>query len=93
MKCGDVNCVGVVTMQFGSLRAGVVRAKRGMPLGLSQSLVAKRVGICVRRRRVSHIGGSGEHRAFGVPEYKNCTLWTLTSPRFESVFFASFLCR
>jgi hypothetical protein len=23
----------------------------------------------------------------------NCTLWTLTSPRFESVFFASFLCR
>ncbi|SOE96243.1 hypothetical protein SAMN05414139_09174 [Burkholderia sp. D7] len=25
--------------------------------------------------------------------YWNCTLWTLTSPRFESVFFASFLCR
>jgi len=25
--------------------------------------------------------------------YKNRTLWTLTSPRFESVFFASFLCR
>jgi hypothetical protein len=25
--------------------------------------------------------------------YKNCTLWTLMGPRFESVFFASFLCR
>jgi hypothetical protein len=24
---------------------------------------------------------------------ENCTLWTLMSPRFESVFFASFLCR
>src|SRR5476649_1424648 len=45
------------------------------------------------RRRVSHIRGSGEHRAFGVPKYGNCTLWTLTCPRFESVFFASFLCR
>jgi hypothetical protein len=36
---------------------------------------------------------SGEHRAFRVPKYLNCTLWTLMSPRFESVFFASFLCR
>jgi hypothetical protein len=25
--------------------------------------------------------------------YQNCTLWTLMSPRSESVFFASFLCR
>jgi hypothetical protein len=64
-----------------------------MPFGQIQSLVAKRVGIRVRRRRVSHIRGSGEHRAFGVPMNENCTLWTLTSPRFESVFFASFLCR
>jgi hypothetical protein len=24
---------------------------------------------------------------------ENCTLWTLTGPWFESVFFASFLCR
>src|ERR1700712_2114838 len=29
------------------------------------------------RRRVSHIGGSGEHRAFGAPMNENCTLWTL----------------
>src|ERR1700733_5369864 len=65
----------------------------GVPLGQVQSLVAKRVGIRVRRRRVSHIRGSGGHCAFGVPEYENCTLWTLTSPWFESVFFASFLCR
>src|SRR5471032_15753 len=64
-----------------------------MNLWQVQSLVAKRVGIRVRRRRVSNIRGSGEHRAFGVPKYKNCTLWTLTCPRSESVFFASFLCR
>src|SRR5471032_1116058 len=29
------------------------------------------------RRRVSHIRGSGEHRAFGAPMNRNCTLWTL----------------
>jgi len=29
------------------------------------------------RRRGSHIRGSGEHRAFGVPMNKNRTLWTL----------------
>src|SRR5580658_7294110 len=29
------------------------------------------------RRRGSHIGGSGEHRAFGAPMNENCTLWTL----------------
>jgi hypothetical protein len=45
------------------------------------------------RKRGSNIRRSGEHRAFGVPMNENCTLWTLTSPRFESVFFASFLCR
>jgi hypothetical protein len=55
--------------------------------------VAKRVGIGVRRRRVSHIRGSGEHRAFGAPMNRNCTLWTLRVARFESAFFASFLCR
>src|SRR5579872_1819180 len=64
-----------------------------MPLGLPQSLVAKRVGIRVRRKRVSHIRGSGEHRAFGAPMNRNCTLWTLRVAWFESVFFASFLCR
>ena len=64
-----------------------------MLLGQVQSLVAKRVGIRVRRKRGSHIRGSGEHRAFGVPMNENCTLWTLMGPRFESVFFASFLCR
>jgi hypothetical protein len=30
---------------------------------------------------------------FGYHIGRLCTLWTLTSPRFESVFFASFLCR
>ena len=29
------------------------------------------------RRRVSHLGGSGEHRALRVPMNRNCTLWTL----------------
>src|SRR5476649_2875731 len=48
-----------------------------MYLGRVQSLVAKRVRTCVRRRRVSHIRGSGEHRAFGAPMNENCTLWTL----------------
>ena len=64
-----------------------------MSLGQVQSLLAKRVGIRVRRRRVSHIGGSGEHRAFGAPMNGNRTLWTLRVAWFESVFFASFLCR
>src|SRR5882757_3959734 len=45
--------------------------------GQVQSLVAKRVGIRVRRKRGSHIRGSGEHRAFGAPMNRNCTLWTL----------------
>src|SRR5471030_68561 len=48
-----------------------------MPLGQVQSLVAKRVRTRVRRRRVSHIRSSGEHRAFGAPMNGNCTLWTL----------------
>src|SRR5471030_3136947 len=48
-----------------------------MPLGQVKSLVAKRVTTRVRRRRVSHIRGSGEHRAFGAPMNRNCTLWTL----------------
>ena len=64
-----------------------------MNLGQVQSLVAKRVGIRVRRKRGSHIRGSGEHRAFGAPMNRNCTLWTLRVVWFESVFFASFLCR
>src|SRR5471032_3599160 len=29
------------------------------------------------RRRGSHILRSGEHRAFGAPINRNCTLWTL----------------
>src|ERR1700709_434893 len=45
--------------------------------GQVQSLVAKRVGIRVRRRRGSHIFRSGEHRAFGAPMNRNCTPWTL----------------
>jgi len=63
---------------------GGVRAQRGMSLGQVQSLVAKRVGICVRRRRVSHIRGSGEHRAFGAPMNRNCTLWTLRVVRLKA---------
>ncbi|QIE28088.1 hypothetical protein SBC2_61640 (plasmid) [Caballeronia sp. SBC2] len=41
----------------------------------------------------SHTRSSGEHRAFGAPMNGNCTLWTLRVAWFESVFFASFLCR
>src|SRR5476649_552131 len=48
-----------------------------MPLRRVQSLVAKRVRTRVRRRRVSHILRSGEHRAFGAPMNGNSTLWTL----------------
>src|SRR5471032_818581 len=48
-----------------------------MILGQVQSLVAKRVKTRVRRRRVSHILRSGEHRAFGAPMNGSCTLWTL----------------
>ena len=55
----------------------VIRGDRGVTLGQIQSLVAKRVRTRVRRRRVSHIRGSGEHRAFGAPMNGNCTLWTL----------------
>jgi hypothetical protein len=29
----------------------------------------------------------------GYQKQESCTLWTLMSPRSESVFFASFLCR
>ncbi len=54
-------------MRFELFCSGVVRAQRGVPLGQVQSPVAKRVGISVRRRKGSHIGGSGEHRAFGAP--------------------------
>src|SRR5471032_2638778 len=64
-----------------------------MPLRRVQSLVAKRVRTRVRRRRVSHILRSGEHCAFGAPMNRYCTLWTLRVAWFESVFFASFLCR
>src|SRR5471032_88069 len=45
------------------------------------------------RRRGSNILRSGEHRAFGAPMNRNCTLWTLRVAWIESVFFASFLCR
>jgi hypothetical protein len=80
-------------MRFELFCSGVVRAQRGVPLGQVQSLVAKRVGIRVRRRRVSNILRSGEHRAFGAPMNRNCTLWTLRVAWFKSAFFASFLCR
>jgi len=53
-------------------------------LGQVQSLVAKRVKTCVRRRRVSHIRRSGEHRAFGAPMNENCTLWTLRVVRLKA---------
>ena len=67
--------------------------QRGMRLGLSQSLVAKRVGISGRRRRGSDIGRSGEHRTIYVPKAGACTLGTLASRWWKGVFFASFLCR
>ena len=35
------------------------------------------------RRRVSHIRRSGEHRAFGAPVNRNCTLWTLRVVRLK----------
>jgi hypothetical protein len=46
-------------------------------------------------------GGGGFHTSFalastvllGYQKHESCTLWTLRSPRSESVFFASFLCR
>src|SRR5471030_1658994 len=66
-------------MRFGmrtNLMVGFTRIARSVP-GQVQSLVAKRVRTRVRRRRVSHIRGSGEHRAFGAPMNGNCTLWTL----------------
>ena len=56
----------------------------GRSFGQVQSLVLarERTGRSVllsgfARRRGSHIRGSGEHRAFGVPMNRNCTLWTL----------------
>src|ERR1700720_2601926 len=45
------------------------------------------------RRRGSHIGESGEHRAIRCQKLLACTLGTLTSRWLESAFFASFLCR
>src|SRR5471030_1878509 len=66
-------------MRFGmrtNLMVGFTRIARSVP-GQVQSLVAKRVRTRVRRRRVSHIRGSGEHRAFGAPMNGNSTLWTL----------------
>src|SRR5258708_10479032 len=49
---------------------------------LAMVLARERTGRSVfvsgfARRRVSHIRGSGEHRAFGAPKNQNCTLWTL----------------
>src|SRR5471032_441436 len=55
-----------------------------MDHGQVQSLVAKRVRTRVRRKRVSHILRSGEHRAFGAPMNQNCTLWTLRVVRLKA---------
>ena len=65
-----------------SYARGGARVARDAP-GQVQSLVAKRVRTCVRRRRVSHIRSSGEHRAFGAPMNENCTLWTLRVERLK----------
>src|SRR5471032_3294107 len=55
-----------------------------MDHGQVQSLVAKRVRTRVRRKGVSHILRSREHRAFGAPMNKNCTLWTLRVVRLKA---------
>jgi hypothetical protein len=54
---------------------------------------AKRVRVRIREKEGSNIRRSGEHRAFWAPMNQNCTLWALRVAWFESVFFASFLCR
>jgi hypothetical protein len=36
------------------------------------------------RRRGSHIRGSCDHRAFGAPMNRNCTLWTLRVERLKA---------
>ncbi|SOE60953.1 hypothetical protein SAMN05414139_01814 [Burkholderia sp. D7] len=36
------------------------------------------------RKRGSHIRRSGEHRAFGAPMNRNCTLWTLRVVRLKA---------
>ena len=55
---------------------GFTRIARGVPWAGSVT-GGEAWGIRVRRKRGSHIRGSGEHRAFGAPMNKNCTLWTL----------------
>src|SRR5579863_7066017 len=65
---------------------------------LASVLARERTGRSVfvsgfaRRRLPTHLCSS-EHRTFRVPQHGNCTPGTLTGPRFESAFFASFLCR
>ena len=60
-----------------------------MFLGQVQSLVAKRVGIRVRRSRASNILQSGEHRAIRCQKLLACTPGTLTCRLLGGVFFAS----
>ena len=60
--------------------AGSRRIARGVPWAGSNTGGAA-WGIRVRRKRGSHIGGSSEHRAFGAPMNRNCTLWTLRVER------------
>src|SRR6266702_8550498 len=51
-----------------------------MNLGQVQSLVAKRVGIRVRRGRASNFLESGEHRAIRCQKLLACTLRDTNSP-------------
>ena len=84
---------GLLLSVLEALNAGEAVPVRGT-LVLARERTGRSVFVSgFARRRVSYIGGSGEHRAFGAPMNENCTLWTLRVAWFESVFFASFLCR
>src|SRR6201992_787588 len=56
-----------------------------MNLGQVQSLVAKRVGIGVWRRRWLTHPCSSEHRTFRLPQHGNRTLWTLRIERLKAL--------
>ncbi|CAH2773331.1 MAG: hypothetical protein CBARDCOR_2331 [uncultured Caballeronia sp.] len=55
--------------------------------------MAKRVHVRIREKEGFNRQSFWRAPYFSGAKYWNCTLWTLTSSRFESVFFASFLCR
>ena len=54
----------------------LARIARGAPWAGSVT-GGEACGYPCSEKRGSHIRGSGEHRAFGAPMNRNCTLWTL----------------